>query len=231
MIISHRHRFIFIKTRKTAGTSLEALLARHCGPDDVLTPLVPAVPGHAARNDRGVWNPLAETVEALARGDAGALRATVSHLRHRRRYFKHMPAALVRARVGPQVWRRYITFCVERNPFDKTLSHFHMLRARGLAGDFDTYLAAGDLCWNAPLYTDRAGRVIVDHVLRYEDLDNALGHVLARLGLPYDGRIGIRAKADTRPAGAGYRDVLTLRQRRRLEAAFAAECALHGYAF
>jgi len=37
VIASHRHRFVFVKTRKTAGTSLEIALSRHCGPDDVVT--------------------------------------------------------------------------------------------------------------------------------------------------------------------------------------------------
>jgi hypothetical protein len=36
LIISHRHRFIFLKTRKTAGTSVEIALSRFCGPDDVI---------------------------------------------------------------------------------------------------------------------------------------------------------------------------------------------------
>ena len=36
MIISHKHQFIFIKTVKTAGTSIEVLLDSICGPDDVV---------------------------------------------------------------------------------------------------------------------------------------------------------------------------------------------------
>ena len=39
MIVSHRHRFIFIKTRKTAGTSIEIALSAHCGPDDIMSPI------------------------------------------------------------------------------------------------------------------------------------------------------------------------------------------------
>ena len=39
MIISRAHNFIFIKTRKTAGSSMEMALASHVGPEDVVTPL------------------------------------------------------------------------------------------------------------------------------------------------------------------------------------------------
>ncbi len=31
MIISHEHKFIFLKTKKTAGTSVELALTRLCG--------------------------------------------------------------------------------------------------------------------------------------------------------------------------------------------------------
>ena len=39
MIVSHRHRFIFIRTMKTAGTSIETFLSRFCGPEDIVTPI------------------------------------------------------------------------------------------------------------------------------------------------------------------------------------------------
>ena len=41
MILSHKHKFIFIKTRKTAGTSIEIALSRFCGKDDIITPISP----------------------------------------------------------------------------------------------------------------------------------------------------------------------------------------------
>ena len=39
MIISHEHKFIFLKTKKTAGTSIELALSQLCGPDDVIPPI------------------------------------------------------------------------------------------------------------------------------------------------------------------------------------------------
>ena len=39
MILSHEHKFIFLRTKKTAGTSIELALSELCGPDDVITPL------------------------------------------------------------------------------------------------------------------------------------------------------------------------------------------------
>lgn len=37
MIISHKHKFIFIKTKKTAGTSIEIALSSICDADDIIT--------------------------------------------------------------------------------------------------------------------------------------------------------------------------------------------------
>jgi len=37
VIISHKHKFIFIKTRKTAGSSIEHFLSKYLGPDDICT--------------------------------------------------------------------------------------------------------------------------------------------------------------------------------------------------
>ena len=41
MIISHAHKFIFLKTNKTAGTSIEIALSKFCGPSDIITPISP----------------------------------------------------------------------------------------------------------------------------------------------------------------------------------------------
>jgi hypothetical protein len=202
VIISHRHRFIFVKTLKTAGTSIEVFLSQHCGPDDVATPILPHVEPHRPRNYDG--------------------------------FFNHIPAAAIRDRVGPDIWRTYFKFCVERNPWDKTLSYYHMANAReGGELSFEQYLRRNDFPLNFPKYTEpgEPNRVVVDRVLRYERLADDLRDVFCGLGIPFDGSLGVTAKSEYRTDRRPYREVYTRRQAELVGRVFVAERQLHGYEF
>lgn len=39
MIVNHQYKFIFVRTRKVASTSIEIALSRYCNSNDILTPL------------------------------------------------------------------------------------------------------------------------------------------------------------------------------------------------
>jgi len=232
MIISHKHRFIFIKTAKTAGTSIEIFLSPHCGEEDVVTPIHPHVEPHRARNHTGYWNPLPE----FFANRFERFRHTMRDLRRGRKFINHLPARLARHRIAPEVWNGYFKFCVERNPWDKTLSHYHMLRRmvaenEGVDLDFDAYLARGRFCTNIEKYTDLQGGLLVDQVIRYESLDEGLAEVFERFGIPFDGSLGVKAKADFRKDRRPYKEVYTDAQRETVERIFADEIRMHGYRF
>src|SRR5207237_7168802 len=218
MIISHKHRFIFIKTVKTAGTSLEVFLAQHCGPDDVVTLFDPLIEGHQPRNYEGLANPISEILR-IPFGPRSAWRCLLAQPQ---RFYNHMPAWLVRLRVPPAVWRSYFKFCVERNPWEKVLSHYHMHAHRAGSLSLDQYFTTGKFPVNFPRYTDRSGReIIVDRVLRYENLNTELAEIFAQLNIPFDGSLRIRAKSEYRTERKPYQVVFTEEHRRIIEQQFA----------
>lgn len=117
MIVSHRYRFIFLKTRKTGGTSVEIGLSRFCSPADIITPVT--LQDEQLRASLGYPGP---------RNAAIALRhyETLDWLRllgkrRRKQYFNHATAEYVRHHIGESIWNSYFKFCFERNPFDKPL--------------------------------------------------------------------------------------------------------------
>ena len=225
MIISHKYRFIFVKTRKTAGTSMEVFLSSHCGDDDVVTRIVPHVDPHRPRNHQGFFNPFPEMAY-------DSKRTALTELFTRRRYYNHIPAPKLRARMPRGIWDSYFKFCVERNPWDKSLSHYHMLKHR-FGFTFDEYLERGDLCHNLPAYRDpeNPGKLLVDRVLRYENLMDELGDVFGTLGVPFEGSLHVNAKADYRKDRRPYQEVYTDEQREIVAREFADEIALIGYEF
>ncbi len=231
MIISHKHRFIFIKTMKTASTSLEVFLSQYCGDRGVVTPIYPPVTPHQAQNYQSQFNPLPELW--LRQRYRQPLQPAWSDYRTQNRFYNHLPAWAIRARVPRSIWRTYFTFCVERNPWDKTLSYYHMRRYDSKQPlTLDQHLKGGDFCLNHPYYTDIAGdRIIVDRVVRYETLSQELKEVCQRLNIPFSGSLDIRAKADRRNDYRPYRQIYTPQQRQLIERIFAKEIELHGYQF
>src|SRR6056297_785309 len=119
MIISHKHKFVFIKTTKTAGTSVEIALSKHCGEQDVITPIMPE--DEAIRTKCGYRGPqnylpsLPDGTELKLNNHAHAIRA-------------------LRV-IGKQAWKKYFTFSFERNPFDRVVSAYHFIKKNRLAKD------------------------------------------------------------------------------------------------
>ncbi|MEL6321244.1 MAG: hypothetical protein AAFQ57_11420, partial [Cyanobacteria bacterium J06626_14] len=174
MIISHQYRFIFIKTKKTAGTSLEVFLSQQCDENDVFTPIFPHVEPHIARNYSSLWNPIPEWIQSRGQG----AKALIKSVMNRKRFYNHMPAQLVRNRISKKIWDSYYKFAVERNPWDKVMSHYHMINGReDHALSLDDYLQRGSLnyCLNYPLYTDQQGKPMIDRLVKYESLNDELG--------------------------------------------------------
>src|SRR5437764_6696808 len=103
MLCSHKKKFIYLKTKKTAGTSIEVFFERFCSPPELY---VQSRARDELITDDGIIG---------SRGDVASSR-----------FFNHMRAAKVRELLGNEVWSTYYKFCAIRNPFDKVVSSFWM---------------------------------------------------------------------------------------------------------
>lgn len=236
MIISHKHEFIFVKTRKTAGTSIEYYLAPYCGPDDVLTMIDQGtVEGHEAQNHFGFFNPLKELLEFGPSADS--LETTLDDLLDLDRFYNHLPASRIKARVPKKIWDDYFVFCFERNPWGKNLSRYYMWRERTDSRDtsFDAFMTRGTYCLNYPLYMDQSSDdIIVDYVGKYEHLEDELDWIFSGLGIPFDGSLDVSLKSHYSKPDASYSEVM--RQQYpdyidRVARIYRKEIELHGYTF
>jgi len=219
MIISHRHKFVYVKTRKTASTSLEIALSKFCGPGDVITGIF--APDEKLRQSLGYPGPQNDVLPA---GPAGDLKLV-----------NHTPVAVAQQILG-DAWPDYFAFTVERNPFDRVISQYYweLELARVNGGEPVTlpqFFADGraELLSNWHLYA-HGNNVVVDFVGRYESLAEGLQTISERIGLPEVIDISaIRTKDQLRGDRRHYRDVLELEHRRLIEAVCHREIAEFGY--
>jgi hypothetical protein len=225
VIISHTHRYIFIKSEKTAGTSVEAALSKHCTDNDVVTPLGDY---WFNRGERGEWIHSSMNAEG---------------------FFQHDPAAEVKRKVSPEIWENYFKFSITRNPWDRVVSNFSW-EARNKAAlrparrwyhrlgipfnEFDETaklfhgFVAGDWTTNDRFYL-LDGALCVDFVIRYERLSADLGEVCRRVGLP---PVALpHLKSGLRQGGHTYREYYDEASRAIVSERHVNDIRLFGYEF
>ncbi len=211
MIVSHEHKFIFIKTHKVGGTSIEYALDRFAGHDGIVTPF-------------------SVKIDEKERREAG-IGGARNYEKGGKRLRAHTPAEEARALLGADIFDAYFKFSVERNSYDKAVS-MHAWMNRASEKRFDAFIAEGGA--RGAVDFERYcidGRPAMDFMILYHDLQGGLDEVARRLKLP--GRIdvsGIRRKSGYR-ASADYRSYYSPVSRAAVEQLFAREIAHFGFEF
>jgi hypothetical protein len=229
MIISHKYRFIFLKTGKTAGTSIEIALSKFCGPDDIITPITHEDERErAALGYRGPQNYFVPMSEYSIR-DWGRLLRTGK----KARFYNHISGREVRDRIGARIWNEYYKFCFVRNPWDRLISlyywHYREEPRPSMAEFVDSRVPDILRTRGIEIYTIDE-RVAVDRVCRYERLGPELEEVAGRLGLP-EALALPRAKGSARKDRRSYRDVLSREDGEKIARMFSKEIELFGYTY
>lgn len=186
MIISHRYKFIFIKTHKTAGSSMEMALGPLCGPEDIITSM---------ETNEGTGIPRNYHADTLIGRNYAKSRLLRKFIDRRSPllgawYWEHMPATRVRELIGEEIWNSYYKFCFERNPWEKVVSYYNW-KKYGQEKDtppFKEYVLTKPhrLPRDGDLYFD-GETCLMDEVHDYKGFLQTFASICEKLGIPYDG--------------------------------------------
>lgn len=225
MIISHKYKFIFIKTEKTAGTSIEIALSKYCGDDDIITPISPI--DEKKREELGYRGAQNYFIPIDKYSLIDYLK--VIYKRKARRFYNHAPASYVKAYVSPEVWNTYYKFCFERNPWDKVVSWYYWIHKNKTPPPISEFVhsSKAEDIRGFDLYTIDS-KVAVDKVYRYEELNDAMKDISERLGLPEVPSLP-NAKSQFRVDKRSYHEILTEADIDQIQKVYAREIAYFGY--
>ena len=227
MILSHRHKFIFLKTSKTAGTSIEIALSRICGADDVITPL--------AKEDEELRRSLGYRVSQnyMPKGMGLLEQKANRHLAKQEGFFNHIPGRRVQSLVDPDVWNTYFKFCVARNPWDRVISQYYWRHQQEPRPDMMAFIHGPKvqvLMKKGYLLYSHNDEVLVDHICRFENLELEMRLLSERLKLDKGLQL-LRTKAKSRADKRHYSAILNEKEADLIATIFGKEIKLLGYAF
>lgn len=242
MIVSHEHRFIFLKTRKTAGTSVEIGLTPFCGEGDIVSALSPdderlRIADGKVQARNYVDDPaIAERYARMVLEDApGAIDLLRTFSTRPGSFYNHMPAGKVKPLLGDATWDGYYKFTIERNPWDRMVSRYYWkTRTKWLKPSFSRFLRESlegtelQREDNLEIYS-LDGKVAVDHIIRYENLGAELTQLSERLGL--GGPLQLPHAKGGKRKRPGYRELYNEADRRLVAERFGTEIELLGYRF
>jgi sulfotransferase famil protein len=232
MIVSHEHKFIFLKTKKTAGTAIEAALSELCGPLDVITPY-----REESEGERKGLKPQNYRIDHPLKPKRPLLRRIL--MRPERYYhpsvgfYEHMPAATVRGYVGEEVWRSYFKFAFDRNPWDRQVSwYLYKTKSKPKRPSFERFMASRRRAYvnNHEIYM-LDGALAVDFVGRYESLEQDLNEALRLAGVKRRIAVPRLNVTPNKDEARGYRSYYSDATRGLVAEWYQPEIALLGYGF
>lgn len=228
MIISHKHKFIFIKTRKTAGTSIEIALSGVCGKDDIVTPISKS--DEIIRRNMGYEGPKNYSLPF----NKYSVKDFYRLIRYGKKlqFFNHMSAREVRSYIEDTVWDNYYKFAFDRNPFDKVVSLYYYYGGDKRYGSFSDFINSGDMTdlRSFELYSIK-GQVVVDDVFRYEEIPEALKVIESKVGINLSEMMPSKKTKGTYRKTKDYKSLIDDETKELIEVFFAREMRYLGYTF
>lgn len=206
MIISHKYKFIYIKTRKTASTSIEVALSKLCTKDDIVTPINPKVEGHVPRNYEGFFNHI--SLSEIKSKIPSKLYDEYYKFTFERNPWDKMVSYYWYCTKRWDVSENFRDFCLKCNK--KNVGNYAII------SDIERYSIDG--------------KIAVDFIGRYESLEKDCEQVCSTLGIPFDGYL-TKEKSEYRKEKRHYSTYYDFVTQKKIEREFAKEIDFFEYSF
>jgi hypothetical protein len=202
MILCKKHKFIFIKGRKVAGTSLEIFLAQICDKNDIITPITPIDEKYRLTNgirtaqNYGIFE--AENNKYLSLLSLSDEK-TLLHIKPpKKKFYNHMSLREILKLYG-EISEKWTIFAFERNPYHKIISLANMRlgftkykqtgkpiknELKSIKNQIQKNIDDGSVAIvkNIDLYKDNKGKII-PNILPYENLEEELYELMDKLNI------------------------------------------------
>jgi hypothetical protein len=233
VIISYQREFIFLKTQKSGGSSIEIALATLCGDDDVLTALPAQEEAVRKSAGRGAQNTIIpDRYQPAWARLLGARKGRLA--KGWTRYVNHIDAKTLRSRMDPVLFDRFRKIAIVRNPWDREVSlYFWHTRAETNPPPFSDFVSRWERKPERKTFEIYSidGRVVANEIWRYERLAEEYTNFVKSLGvdnvppLP-SAKGGIRPKEKK-----GYHAMYDPKARAIVAKRYAREIEMLGYQF
>ena len=225
MIINHKYQFIFLKTHKTANTSLEIALSKFCGSKDVITYILDKDENIRKELGYPTWENDKIPFKYYRFRNGYDLVAKSYAMK----YKNHMLAVDIRRTISPEIWNNNYKFSIERNPFDKAVSRYYWSTSKDSRSSFENFLENAGIhhLTNWDVYTIN-DHVVTDRILKYENIESELQELRKVLNLP-DDIIMPRSKTGHRKNNEHYSHIYTEKAKQRVALVCAKELATLDY--
>jgi len=218
MIVSHKYKLIFLKTTKTAGTSVEVALSEFLGDDDVITPL------HQTDEEL-----------RIEKGFKGAQNYVLKNKGGNARLSNHTAAVTAKKILGEDIFDSYYKVAVARNPWERIVSaYFFQKAANESFVSFEEYLYSdrrldGLIKHGWGIYTID-DKIVVDEVILYQNLNVSYRNLLQKLGISSENGLPF-TKVAGKKATAHYSEMYDDKSIERVKNYFAKEIEAFGFQY
>lgn len=185
VLVSNVKKFIYLKNKKVAGTSVEAYFEKYC-----LDPNKP-------------YNQTHSIDETVSKYGIVGFRESGKQLGN---FSNHMNLSELQAKIGSNIVDNFFKFCVVRNPYDKMVSFYFFEKKRNpnFNLSFKEFCKKKD-CFNLNRVKIN-GIIKCNYFIKFENLLEDLEIVCNKLSIPFDKNLLPTYKSKCRNEKKNYQE-------------------------